>query len=593
MATKGRKPERVDSNPYEQIIEITEAAGIDQVRVQLQRRNDKGQLKNVEFFHLPLNDVPRIEEIVQERWGGGHFEALLQHPADFKQRYFTYIFDGEGPEIQPQPRSNYQQQQQPIWNGQQWLQPPPSPVPPPNQFGVHPMTGAPVSVGYPGYPPMSPYGQPMGSYGLQGYTGQQQAQGPSVNEERLRSELENTKAQAAQLAAQAAEERRRWEDRDREERLRREIDETRRKSEETTNMILARLETLGKDESSGTMQMMMKMQENSQNMYDRMSSRELEQGRMQLESIKSQAESDLAYRKQTMEMLAAMQDPNKSLDFFHRMGEQTANTLNMMLQIAQSGLLGGKEEGNPVVETIQQAIGGLQQFGTEWIDSQKTQSQNAAAQARGYAGQGVPPRALPPQTQQRQGQPPMRPQQPPQQKAPGRVVMKGELPATMKDPLAAIGRALMMREDPQIVGEMIFNLADHHRYFHMLPPEWEAIFTDPKTTIIAVLKAHAPLVKFSATDPYLIAISNTVLGIERDLQRELESTRNEQGQHPPQEDEMPPGVIGTPGSLRIIDADAIEDKPEGGDEGESGEGTEVEQSEQEAEEVPGDDRGPR
>jgi hypothetical protein len=56
---------------------------------------------------------------------------------------------------------------------------------------------------------------------------------------------------------------------------------------------------------------------------------------------------------------------------------------------------------------------------------------------------------------------------------------------------------------------------------------------------------------------------------------------------------MPPGVIGTPGSLRIIDADAIEDKPEGGDEGESGEGTEVEQSEQEAEEVPGDDRGPR
>ena len=104
----------------------------------------------------------------------------------------------------------------------------------------------------------------------------------------------------------------------------------------------------------------------------------------------------------------------------------------------------------------------------------------AAAQAQGYAGQGVPPRALPPQMQQ-QG-PPGVPQ--PGQPAPAAKPAppkpgKKEPPETMKAPLGAIGRAMMSREDPQIVGEMIFNLADHHRYFRMLPEDWADIFTEP------------------------------------------------------------------------------------------------------------------
>jgi hypothetical protein len=561
MVAKGRKPERVGENPYEQMLEIAESAGLNQIRVQLQRRGENGNLKNVKFFHLPLESLSNIEEIVQQRWGGGHFEAQIQHPADFKQRYFTYIFDGEGLPLEDG-KPGATGPGAVMWDGTQWVSSGasaqqnapaqsmhPYPYPPPPGVPIHPMTGAPV---YHGYNPYSPY--PPSPY-------PSQPSGPSPNEERMRSEIDALKSALAQSSAQAMEERRRWEERDREEKLRREIDDIRRKAEEQDRLIFQKLETVGKSEESSTFQLLMKMQENSQTMYDRMSVRELEQGRLQLEQIKTQAESDLQFRKQTMEMLQAMQDPGKSLDFFNRLGEQTASTLGLMLQLAESGIFGGKEEGNPVIDTVKQAISGLQQFGTEWIQSQQDRQTIVASQARNFAGL---PQRLPAQGQQRpqppQGQP--RPAAPPQQQAPvprpPAPPAGGDLPETMKKPLTAIGRAMMMRDNPQIVGEMIFNLADHHRYFRMLPETWTGIFTDPKTVIISILKQHAPMVQFSPEDPYLDTVAQAVLAAEEALQADLAAMRDEM-----EEDgaDLPPGVIGASGPhLSVIEVQAEEEE---------------------------------
>lgn len=146
---------------------------------------------------------------------------------------------------------------------------------------------------------------------------------------------------------------------------------------------------------------------------------------------------------------------------------------------------------------------------------------------------------------------------------------------------------MMAREAPQIVGEMIFNLADHHRYFRMLPDQWSGIFTEPAETIIDVLKTHAPMVKFKADDPYLKAIGDVIVNIEKELQGELQHMREQQEKPDDTKGTPVPGVIASTGPLSVVSDEADSADEDDNEEEEQGDSDGSEEG------PDGEDRGTR
>lgn len=559
MSSK-RETKKVDYNPWNELQEVVTAQGLTSFRVRVTRQNpETKRWGNLRWYPgMTPEDISHLEEIIQQEYGGGDFIAEVYNPSDRSERFHQYNFSIDGP-----PRNNpAEAAMQPIWNpyANRFEYPPAAQQAPQSVPQVHPMTGVPINPGMGGYPPMyypPPYPPPM--YYPPPPTSREPP-GPSPMEAKLQEQNAALQQHLLRLEQSLAEEKRQ---RDTErassatnERIAdmqrnhdRAIADLRAQHDKTLTELSVKLDKRGGENENLQLQTIMKLNEQTQMVISKMSEREIEHSKLALEQIRQQAQSDYENRLKMFELLKSSNDPSQHAELLARFGEFASNNLSLIMQVAQSGLIPGTSEGEPPwMQPLREGISGLRELGLAFI--QKQGGAAAGRQQTVRAGQALvrqlPPRAAP----AGMGQPPKPQAQVPAASAAGApqaaaaAAASGgppaaDIPESMQAPLTAIGRALMVREEPEIVAEMIYNVADYHRYWRALPESWKEIFTAPKKTIVAFLKPHVPGIEATADDGYLDAIEQYILQFQKEFEAQqaqqaadMEREAKEHGEKP-------------------------------------------------------------
>jgi len=574
-----KKVPRTNTNPAAELSEFAAANGLQQYMIKLCRRSRvNGQLQNLEWQYVSPESIQMLEQNVMSKWGGGNYEAYFYHPAGGEDAYQCYTFSNSGPEIQPEQYQQPQQQGgQPMWNPMTggWVMPQ-QPNQPQAQATpmVHPMTGAPMIQPM---MPMMPWGMnPMGGYGMPPYPlyPQQSLGASSGADSLLRAELDNLKSTLHQRDIQLEQERARADADRREQNLLAQIRDIKDGTDKMIRELADKIsQGSGKaSELEPVFNMVRDVQTQTSNVLNRMAEREIEKGKSEIERERIRAESEINYRRESIKLIEGMQDPSKHMQMMMNMGELTANQLNLISQLAQSGLLEkAGEDAPPWLQTINQGLEAFQGFVKDYFG----QSQRATQQMQqGLAGMPVPPHIMGPgqmppqvtfpqgpgmpaqhisqmhtpvQTFQAVGSGPSGQTPQPTGQSQQQVVspeamqfvpvaqipeFEVEVPEQEKDKLQAIGKSLLMKEEYWLPAEMMYNVADAMRYWWKLrgtPKGWENVFTDPKAVIVNLIRGYDKSIQIP--DEYLDDICRRFMEFEGEFQQEqADNSAEEQGQ---------------------------------------------------------------
>lgn len=573
MTRKKNDAPRYTTNPYSQLVEWAAEQGLEQVRVTMKRRGPDGVVRHLKSMALSFDEVARIESWTEGYYGGGKFEAYMYHPADPKQQVLSYAFEIEGPERrpedpvpgpgQPDPGFHFGNPAFRSWpgtapptapNAPPFLPPPPYPG-----YGGYGGYGAPSAYG-PFYPPMPMYDS-------------QQPQQHSVEEQRLRSENDGLKANIVEinrkLDATAAERQL--------ETLKtgfdRQLEQMRSDQEKTLAALTAKLDGTGGKQQDQMISLFLEHMKSNQAAIADMAKRDVDSNDRQLKYMTLQMDKDLDFRKTMFEMAQKANDPSKYSGVMDQMGNFAANQINLMMQMAQSGLLtqGGGAEPPAWLTAVQTGLESLQKFGTDYFAAKQRDMQLAGMQRpmapgplrqlppppRPQPAPGAPPQAgpkLPPAPGAKRPdtgfgqplsntpvpkvtapeaaptppgeQPDAAPATPPAPVAPDMPIFTpapGNRPPSLMTPLQDIGHALFTKADPEHVAEMIHMFCDFHRFNHMMPLEFDGIFEKPKDVLTALIQHFAPGAEVD--QEYLDEVVAIFVEIEDDLKKQMAADR--------------------------------------------------------------------
>lgn len=546
--TKKTGPTRVDSNPYHQLVEIMNQQGIMQFKVNVKRQDPPTkQWRSLTWWPgLGVDDIANIEEIIGQQYGGGNYVVGIANNADQKEKLINYAFSIEGPPKYPQgdpamfnPNNPYGPPQQGGWYGQ-----PQQGYPQAFQGPQINPAVMPSPYGYP-YPPPH-YPPPY----IQHPPPPQKPDGPSPEETALREQLKASQKQHDDLMRKLDEEKHQRELDRRESETSRKLDALQASHKEEMAQIKAALEKTSDNSGNKLIETMLQLSKTNQEAIVEMKKSEAENMKANLEMQMKQVEKDYDQRKEMMAWVQAAQDPSKHADLLEKFGQYAANNLQLITQVAQSGLLAPQDNEPGWMQPLRELIEGGKEFGNKFFEQQERRAQQRMQHSR-EAYRFAPQRQLPPQGYGAQTQiPPQQPPQPsPQPPTDGSIIV-GEVPDSMKAQLQEIGKAIYLKKPAYQVAEMMYNVVDYGRYWAHIPslamPGWmEPIFERPKDTITAILQKYAPQVPLDET--YLNEVQNYFFEIHGQFLAEQEAAKNaeqeqqqqqEQPQKLPQE---PPG----------------------------------------------------
>lgn len=441
---------------------------------------------------------------------------------------------------------------------------------------VHPMVGppGPQAPYYPQqqYPPQPP---PWAFYPPPHYQQQQKPSGPSPTEAKLDEQNQLLRKQLDDMGRRLDEEKHQRESERRESETARKLDEMKASNSREIEALKVALEKTGDKDSKSLLDSLVEMNKGVQHAIIEMKKGEVEGAKANMGLMQKQMESEFEHRKQMYDMIQAAQDPTKHAELIDKFGQSTANYTNMIMQMAQSGLLPQGDNDPPWMQPVRDGISGLQDFLGKMLDQKRDQAawqrttsgwQNQSNRSpiiphayqpqrglppgqQGYAGQ---PPVMPPQAQPPRPPPIQSPETPPEVEKPTPGAPAGAMSEDTKKKLQVVGQAIYLKENPMQVGEMIYNIADFQRFWRELPADWVDIFTDPETVIRNLLKTHAPMVKVN--DDYMEALREVILEIEEQYQEEQRQARQEIQQVPPQQPQPIPVVhIGPNQAGQVVD----------------------------------------
>lgn len=550
---KGKGTPRTDINPYAELVNMVAEQGVMQFKVHLSRQDPQTkQWRSLQFYPgMAPEDIARIEEIVQVEWGGGNYIAGISNNADPRERIVNYAFALEGPSI---PKGSHGGPMQNPYTQQQQAGYQPQPQAP---YGQQPgyggqMTGPQINPSVAG-----PWGNPYGGYPGYGYgpppwwaspPHQQKDSGPSPEQLKLEEQNNMLAQQLEQYREQLNEEKHRREADERDRRFERQLEQQAQQHKEE---MAALREALNKNTSSDETRMleyMTKMNDGTNAIIREMQRAQIDNDKAALERSERALEKDFEYRKQMFDMIQGAQDPMKHAELIDKFGQFAFNNINGMVALAEAGIMGGgkPEEEAAWVKPARELVDGLKEFGKAAFAKQRTQQQyqrmhsthpyRFPPQGPQFQNPGTPQqqRQLQAQQQAQRQQAQKQQQQEEEEQPKVQTVKPGKIPIPqidIEELLLTIGSALMQREEPVIVGEMVYNVSDICRYWRKLPPEWELIYTDPKAFIVALLEQYqmAPKDDDEEAHAYLDAVADVVKGIEADFQ--AEQAERQGGEH--------------------------------------------------------------
>jgi hypothetical protein len=348
-------------------------------------------------------------------------------------------------------------------------------------------------------------------------------------------------------------------------------------SEKQIEMLASKLEqTQNKKDNDGggsraLIELVMKNNEMQQQNMIAMLNREGEDRKSNLKYMEQQLERDLTFRKEMFEMVQHMNDPSKGAELMNLMGQQVASQLNLLSQVAQSGLL-SSQEGEPAwLSAVKDGFATLQSVGSKFIDSQQHKQQMGQFQQAQLGQHMMHPRdrpMMPPVTQRPQISPgaPAQPPRPPEQKTEPEVetvkpgtgsgfgqpvrdkngeakvltpppsppkpqdpvpplqepipmppppAPSGQSAPSIVKPLEVIVQAMASGADPEIVADMIHTHVSWMRSYDMIPAEFAGIFQYPEQTLKDFFAQYVP--GFDPPADYLKEICQEFMQIEKDF----------------------------------------------------------------------------
>lgn len=530
----------VNASPYQQLVDFMATSGLQQFKVVLNRRQADGITFSVlRSYALKPEEIQRMPEWVPAEFGGGYFRAEITNPNDLQERVVDYEFSVEGAPIEPKRATGVQQA-------------PTSPYMHPygTPLQQYPQQGMPQPMGIGGIP----YQHPVMAYPRFPYGNTQQSN-PELEAlkrqvQDLNSTLTRERDQAAMKALQDGFERR--------------LQDMQASNQRQMDAILTRIADVAKPSNSGDQMrdmfgMFMKQAEMQQSMMTTMLTAQSNDRRDQLDNMRKQLETDLAFRREMFEQMERSKDPAKQFAFMDQMGQHTASMLSLIQQAAASGLLGGGGGGDAEPAWLKGLREGFQTLQETAGKYMAMKQQEAAMGAMVRAPQPGAPR-LPAPARPQQSRPPQQPGtgtgfgQPIQRAPVAPVVVQQPAPEQVQRPaekepapspvgsiepmsfLTIIQRfvgGIEAEADAVEVGDMIWAFADFLRYNEMLPAEWQNVFTQPASTIKAFLGVYAPHIQPKAG--YLEAIGKQIIKREagEDEDEGEQESENEKQEEPP------------------------------------------------------------
>lgn len=486
---------KVDNNPFLQMQAELEKLGdaganFDHWQAKWYRRNgmNKNYLGQEDAFAFEY--VPQVEEITREKYGGGAFTVEFVDPNGIFPKPIVYSFSVAG---------------DPKQDAETKTTTPIDPVAAAYAKGASAAMGGGMSplermeARRMGMQMVNPYGIDMSTYrppqrdDREGELKADLAKQREINE-RMSKDLEN-------LRLDMVEERRKRDADVAEERHKGEMEKLRAETAAQTDKILARLDAKERDSAISRpdtniemMKMMSERDRESMKMFSEFSRRDLEGRKENLEYLARMTEAQQKFLQEQATSYAKLNDPMKTAEFLDIIGKRTIDSLEIITQMAESGLIGGSgggEDMHPALKTVVNLVDGLKDFGSKYLQMKQqeaTQRAKMMNQPVPFVSPGLPVGGMrPPAPGQTPQQPPAQPAQP---QPPQTQENLGQ--SLITHAISQIGTSVFVKkEDPEKIAEMMYVHFDYMRFIHCLPDDLKDIFERPEEVITALFQDAA------------------------------------------------------------------------------------------------------
>ena len=467
-------------NPINLLKEQKEKLGIDQYDITLYRKpvGDANYYYLHKWFGTPYSDIVNLEANVKEIFGGGDYLAEIID-SNLQAPPVKYYFKIEGkskdvpipqtPQPQPQP------QQPPfIYEGQQ-------PQPQQARYDFMPEY----------YHRASPYLSRIPRPGLDEW---QYGMGipPSMLHRKLdydrdrggnsaevnmwREKYEALQKQIQELKDRQAEEKRRYEIELMQKNHALELQKLQESFEKRIGELVQKLEEGKKpkeDNSKALVELTLSHQkEMNQNMV-RMMERDIENQKLFMQKIQEDTKREIELWKSYFDKLEKMNDPSKTMEVLNMIGQQSANWFNLLSDIAQSGLLDRVDNMPAWMGALQQGMGSVKELMEKYFEA-KNKEIEIKKRALEKGEYNIPIRQLPTSVESIETKQKPKSKQQPQPKQSKKTEQKPQI--NMDDKLInfamnKIYQAIIEKQPPDKVAEMIFVNIDYMLYMGLLPPQ--------------------------------------------------------------------------------------------------------------------------